>query len=219
MKTKSRHALLALCLLSSALTFAHNGEVHGDPHAGQIWPPQPQGISNINDQSETSELRLMSGISRIDTLEASALSRYKNALGSKFTRVALIDSVDETGKIINSTLVFFSHSRNTTVEFTFVNDKVKSVKSIPAGTYQPEITDEEAAEAQAIAQSYFLNKGITSVANLKAYSILAYKPEKSGFYNTRVIYVTFHDNDDSPPEYRAWVDLTRQQVIKTGEEE
>jgi hypothetical protein len=43
---------------------------------------------------------------------------------------------------------------------------------------------------------------------------LAYRPEGNGFYDTRVIYISFHLDSSSVPEFVAWVDLTSQKVMK-----
>lgn len=219
MKTIFPKSLFIMLTLSlSSLTFAH-GDEH---HENKTWPPQPTGIDDVIDYSNEASEQSMSalGFTRMQVLDYSAKldPRCKKALGKRYTQVAMIDKQDEkTGKVVGSTLIYFSHDKNKTVEIEFANNKVKNVKSTPARKYQPEITDEEAIQAQDLARNYFLDKGITTINELKAYSILAYKPEV-GFYDTRVIYVTFHEHDDAPPQYRAWVDLTHQTIIKTGEE-
>lgn len=217
---------LSLCILLAfpPFTVMAHGDAHdaASQHEGLTWPPQPIGITDVVDHSENENaLRSASmSTSRIDSLEAIAKTSAKRALGNRFTRVGLIDKLDEkSGNVVSSTLVFFSHDKNTTVEVEFANDKFRSVKSTPAAKYQPEITDAEAELAQQMARNYFIKKGNTNINNLNAYSILAYKPEGAGFYDARVIYVTFHDNDDSPPELMAWVDLTHQRVIKAREEQ
>ncbi len=83
---------------------------------------------------------------------------------------------------------------------------------------QPDITDEETAAAELIARAYFDARSMERVSALKAFGILAYLPEGTGFYPTRVIYLSFHAADDAPPEFAAWVDLTTQRVLRIREE-
>lgn len=227
MKTGIVHILhyprywLALSLfLTSFSSFAHGA----DDHQGLTWPPDPRGITNVIVHSDTAqESRLQSTeSSRMTTFEdkAKTESRVKQALGSNYTPISVIDTQDKkTGKT-TSKMIFFSRDKNATIEVDFdKNNNVSNVKSTPAKQYQPEITDQESQEAIDLARNYFLNKGYSKVSGLKGYSIMAYEPQGNGFYSTRVIYVSFHDNDDSPPELTAWVDLTRKRILKTREEE
>jgi hypothetical protein len=114
-----------------------------------------------------------------------------------------------------SHMVFFSRDKNATVVVDFDKEEIQTVRSIPASEYQPEITREEVAEAAALARTYFLNQGLAQADGMKAFSILAYKPAGGGFFDTRVLYVSFHQRDDAPPEFAAWVDLTNQLILKT----
>ena len=192
---------------------------HRHSHEGLTWPPQPRGITNVVVRSNIEEERKDLALAKVrsDRLEAKAKTtpEVQRALGKLFTLTTVIDSEDkETGTVITQ-LVFFSRDQNATVEVTFdKKEKIQAVNSIPAQAYQPEITDEEIAEAAALARSYFLGQGFR-IAGLKAYGILAYKPEGVGFFDSRVIYVSFHKGDDAPPELSAWVDLTHQVILQT----
>ncbi len=217
-----RRSLLILLLLSSIApipAFAHAGE----DHEGLPWPPEPRGISNVIIHADVAQERNIQSLTsdRMLVLEERTknnptASRY---LGKKFKRMTLIKKDDKkTGSVVDE-IVFYSYDKNATVKVEFADENIKSVKSIPAQEYQPEITDEEATEAEKLARTYFVNHGVSKAADLKAFSILGYKPEGAGFYNTRVIYVSFHNNEDTPPEFMAWVDLSNQRVIKTREEQ
>jgi hypothetical protein len=192
-------------------------------HDDLTWPPQPRGIANIVIYSDVEQERKDHGNKkdRMDSLEriARADPRSSRALGNKFTRITVIDKEDKkSGKVV-SRLAFFNRDKNTTVEVDFHDKKIQAVNTKPAGEYQPEITDDEVSEAAELARTYFLNQGLLKVAGLKAYGILAYRPEGNGFFDTRVIYVSFHKHDDAPPELAAWVDLSKQLIIKTREEQ
>ena len=196
---------------------------HRHSHEGLTWPPQPRGSTNVVVRSNIAEENKGRALrkERMDRLEAKAKTtpEAKRALGKRFTRITVIDGEDkETRKVIRQ-LVFFSREHNATVEVEFDKDeKVQAVNSIPAQEYQPEITDEETQEATALARSYFRSQGFR-IDGLKAYGILAYKPQGVGFFDSRVLYVSFHKHDDAPPELSAWVDLTNQLILQTlGEE-
>ena len=197
--------------------FRHN-------HEGLTWPPQPRDITNVVVRSNIEEEKKDRALekARRDRLEAKAKTspEAQRALGKKFTRITLIDREDKETRTVISQLVFFSREHNATVEVTFGKDeKMQAVNSIPAQEYQPEITDEETKEATALARSYFRSQGFAMIAGLKAYGILAYKPQGVGFFDTRVLYVSFHKHDDAPPQLSAWVDLTNQLILQTlGEE-
>jgi hypothetical protein len=196
---------------------------HRHNHEGLTWPPQPRGITNVVVHSNVEQeikARLLER-DRMDRLErkAKANPEAKQALGDRFTRITVIDKEDKKGGEAVSHMVFFSRDKNATVDVTFSKEeKVQAVNSIPAPKYQPEITDEEIAEAAALARAYFLTQGHAQVAGLKAYGILAYKPEGVGFFDTRVLYVSFHKHDDALPEFAAWVDLTNQLILKARQE-
>lgn len=222
----------ALMILATTRVLSYAGEVivplqhptaHVHDHGDQTWPPQPEGIHGIVDLSKpgiekSQRLKLQQ---RFNDLEQRAAARpdFREALGQKFSRIAIIDDEDKTGKARGSRFTYFSRDKNATIEVLYDGANIKAVKSIPASEYQPEITDEEISMASDLARQHFLSLGFTRVQDLKGYGILAYRPEGKGFYNGRVIYISFHANDDAPPELMAWVDLTSQTVINSREEQ
>ena len=205
-----------------AATEAGHPTGHVHDHADETWPPQPRGmkdsvlLDNAGGDTVADQLRER----RAQALESSALSQaqVRAALGTRFARAALIEDTDKSGAIKSSRLVYFSHSKNVTVELALDGQTVRGVKSVPATVYQPEITDQEIAQAEAIARAHFTSIGEFGVAQLQAFGILAYLPSGTGFYATRVLYISFHSNSDAPPEYAAWVDLSRQRVLRVRKE-
>lgn len=198
------------------------GLQHG--HEGLTWPPQPRGITNAvvhsNVEQEKKDIDLQRA--RMDRLvrKARTAPEVNRALGNAFTPIAVIDKDDKTSGRTVTQMVFFSRENNTTVDVEFdKGEAVRAVRSTPAWEYQPEITDEEAAEAAGLARAYFLGQGIAKAAGLRAYGILAYRPEGKGFFDTRVLYVSFHKHGDALPELAAWVDLTNQLILKTRQEQ
>lgn len=196
------------------------GHVHD--HADQTWPPQPRGIENVvllepaGEEARAAAARKLRG----DALERIALARsgLRQALGTRFNRTEVVEDTDKAGGPLVSRLVYFSLSRNATVEVTLDGQDVRNLRSIPAAEYQPEITDTESSDAARIARAWFLAQGKPRVRDLQAFGILAYQPAGKGFYPTRVIYVSFHRDSDAPPEFVAWVDLTRQRVLRGRQE-
>jgi len=195
---------------------------HVGDHGTRTWPPQPDGITNVVPLGPPAGEGLPAALEKLraDALERVALARagLRRSLGARFSRAALIEERDKAGRALPARLVYFSHSRNATVEVTLDGQQVQSVTTTPASEYQPEITDAESSEAAALARSWFLARGQGRVRDLQAFGILAYLPTGTGFYPTRVVYVSFHQNSDAPPEYVAWVDLTRQQVLRARQE-
>jgi hypothetical protein len=199
----------------------HNHDGHNHNHMGLDWPPTPYSATNIVTISNLAEIALSSSrhAQKIDFLERIALTHTaaKNALGNKFTRIGIVEpnTKDSTQQTM---LVYFSRDNNATVEVTLNDSEVASVRSISAIEYQPEITDEETTEAIDLARSHFQRQGVARVTTLKGYGILAYRPEGAGFYDKRVIYVSFHLHDDAPPEFVAWVNLSDQTIIQSRED-
>lgn len=212
--------IAVLCVLDTSTASASS---HEHNHEGLTWPPETRGITNVvihPGVEEEAKARLGKRI-RMDRLELKARTHPEAdwALGRHFTRITVIDKEDKNSGQVASQMVFFSRDRNATVQVEFdQKEEVQAVNSFPSREYQPEITDEEIAEAVALAATHFLNQGLAQIAGLKGYGILAYRPEGTGFFDTRVLYVSFHKHDDAPPEFVAWVDLTNQRVL-TGRKE
>ena len=214
---------------AEAVPSAGHRHSHNHPHDGLTWPPQPRGIGNVILHSDATEegYERARKRTRKDRLEqkAKADTRVVYGLGNRFTQVTVLDQDDKDdtdeksrAKVV-SRLVYFSHEKNKTVEVGFdAKENLETVTEIPANDYQPEITDEEIKDAAKLARKYFISQGFKRVARLQAFGILAYKPEGTGFYDTRVIYVSFHKDSDSPPVLTAWVDLTNEQILEVREE-
>lgn len=196
------------------------GHVHD--HGNQTWPPQPPGIQNVvplnNPGKESQETEARERRANAQDRVATARLDVQQALGERYTRAAVVDDRRKSGAVRASRLVYFSYSNNSTVEVTLDGQRVLGFRTMPAAEYQPEITDAEIAEAEGIARAHFMALGEGRVAQLQAFGILAYQPTGKGFYATRVLYISFHRDSDSPPEYVAWVDLSQQRVLRARQE-
>ncbi|MDH4022439.1 MAG: hypothetical protein OEW88_11690 [Gammaproteobacteria bacterium] len=198
------------------------GHVHD--HANQTWPPQPRGISNAVTLSSPGVAERIAEQSQRQKAEreriAMAQPGVRKALGRRYTSPYLVEpDVKDVAGAGTAQLVYFSHERNATVEVTLDNKRVLGVREIAATDYQPDVTDDEITEAEGIARAYFSDRGKVRVAALRAYGILAYPPQGKSFYPVRVIYVSFHEADDAPPEFSAWVDLSNRRVLRSREEQ
>lgn len=195
---------------------------HLHDHGDQTWPPQPPGIRNVvplgNPAREQQEAKAREGRANARDRIAMASPDVLRALGERYTRAAFIEDRDKAGAVRSTRLVYYSYSNDSTVEVTFTGQRLAGIRNLPAVEYQPEITDGEIAEAEAIARSYFMASGENRVVQLQAFGILAYQPIGKGFYATRVLYISFHRDSDSPPEYVAWVDLSGQRVLRARKE-
>jgi hypothetical protein len=202
-----------------------NPTMHEHDHANKTWPPTPEGTKNIKPKSTAAAQKLQAAKESRQKSDIEkplkVRSEVSRALGKRFNKPTLIEDEPKDGSEKESHLVYFSHEKNSTVDVVTKGNarKFNRVKTIPAKDYQPEITDEEIAAAEKIARAYYASKGISRVEQLKAFGILAYKPEGKGFYDARVIYISFHLDSDSLPEYVAWVDLTNQAVIREQKEQ
>lgn len=204
------------------ITVGHpTGHVHD--RADQTWPPQPRGIRNVVLLSNPGNTERVADLERrkVADRERVALARasVRKALGRRHTRGALVEPDGKAGVMDGAgRLLYFSHENNTTVEVTLDKSRVRGVRRIPATDYQPDVTDEEIVDAEVIARAYFNERGTARVESLGAYGILAHTPVGKGFYPTRVIYLSFHEAPDAPPEFAAWVDLSGRTVVRIREE-
>ena len=146
------------------------------------------------------------------------------ALGERFVRSTTITNQPKGAAAAGTAgapaataqVVFFSYTRNATIEVTVQAGAITEIKELPANVYQPEPTTSEKARAISLARLYFRTAGHQRILQLNGYVIQAYEPEgTTGFYNARVLYVTFHEDITSRPEFGAWVDLTNEGVIKS----
>ncbi len=206
---------------TGSLTEGHDHD-HAVPPLGS-WPPQPVGITAVNWLTNTSTAMVIAAQSQMETAESIALASplVQAALGDTYIHATTIQphakaALTAAGKDAESIrIAYFSYTNNTTVEATVAAGKVTSVQSVMAATYQPEPTRQERLHAIEVARDYFLAEGETRVNQLHGFVIMAYRPQgATGFYESRVLYVTFHESLDERPEYLAWVDLSHETILK-----
>ena len=202
---------LACLFLFSCNFGGHNHSTERFSGTNGSFPPQPTKRENVRALPKEGGLTL----SNVDSL---ADSRVLQALGSDYiylgTRLAA--SKGSTAETIVSS--YFSYSANATVEVYVADDWVQDIVETSASEYQPPLVEEESAAAVSLAKSWMQANGYSSFTNLEAYTILTFpEPSDRAFFDTRVAYVSFHENVNARPEFLVWVDLSKKTVIKAEE--
>lgn len=207
---------------------ADDGHTHNPPQPlHNVWPPQPEGIEQVVWFANAPSAAVIAAEStlRAAVQETASAAAVGAVLGERFVQStsAFVDdkqavlAAKAQGKSVPATVrvTYFSYSHNATVEVLVQDGAVTDIKSIPAATYQPEPTNGEKQRAIDLARAYFVNQGFDRVQQLQGYVIQAYQPEgATGFYENRVLYVTFHAGLEERPEFVAWVDLTHETINK-----
>lgn len=220
----------SMATLENTTPPASDGHNHAHPQPlVDSWPPQPEGVTEVVWLATTTSPEVIAAQAASHAAEQVALASaaVQTALGERFVQAATTYVHQKTaanasaaalqnGKEDDSVRVaYFSYSHNVTVEALVQAGAVTEVKTLAAATYQPEPTHAEKQQATALARTYFAEQGFERLQQLEGYVIQAYQTEGStGFYATRVLYVTFHERIDERPEFVAWVDLTNETVIK-----
>ena len=194
--------------------------------ATESWPPQPEHLVDVTWLPGETSATVRAAQVQAAQAEAVVLNEatVQAALGERFVRSTTITNQPKGAAAAGTAgapaataqVVFFSYTRNATIEVTVQAGAITEIKELPANVYQPEPTTSEKARAISLARLYFRTAGHQRILQLNGYVIQAYEPEgTTGFYNARVLYVTFHEDITSRPEFGAWVDLTNEGVIKS----
>jgi hypothetical protein len=210
--------------------FSNNHHSNNDrfTRIGTEWPPQPKQMDNVVWLGQHSYNRIVNQTISSVGFSATARSFSNNdirELGNRFTFVGTKESGGKQLQSSQQTMTYYSHTNNATVEVEVNQGDIQNVTLINPSKYQPPLTDEEVKEAVNIARTSISQDGYDRIQQLNGYGILAFKPKSeiqpgdSGFYDTRMVYVSFHEHIDARPEFIAWVDLAQQIVIKSGEDQ
>ncbi|MEE9345719.1 MAG: hypothetical protein V3U88_08940 [Methylococcales bacterium] len=185
---------------------------------GSEWPPQPKGRENVVWLQQSTTSQASRSINNTETIDSLLSTQDIPELGDRFTFVGTQSSPTQTS------MNYFSHSNNSTVEVKVSQGEIESVEMIDPSEYQPPLTVEEVKEAVDIARTALFQNGFNNIQQLQGYGILAFKPASEintgdhGFYDTRVAYISFHQDINARPEFIAWVDLTNRVVIKSQQD-
>ena len=211
--------LLGVCLVLTVLAACSPLRPHTHSHTDSRYsgveegfPPRAIGASNINHLARTGALFLTNDTSLTDPA-------VKAALGARYSYLGIRQETPKGEAASDKTVAtYFSHSNNVTVEVTVEDDWVTNIERILAGEYQPPLGPDEVEAAIELAKDWMRANGHSSYARLEGFTILAFPPEGEIFYDSRVAFVSFHKHVDARPEFIAWVDLTKQTILKAQED-
>lgn len=186
---------------------------------GEVWPPQPKDATDIVNRS-AAEIAPEPQAERLAALDAVAPAEQAPSdvvAGSAEVQAAIgensnLIAVEETNG--STQMIWFSLSNNQTVDAVVEGGAVSTLLTLEPGTFQPELSDAEKLAAVDIARAHWVSKGDRRIDGLQGYSILAFQPG-GAYYETRMVYVSFHIDEDSRPELLAWVDLVTGDVVKS----
>ncbi len=200
---------------------------------GEVWPPQPVGAIDMVDgdlpAAETASERLAEVELRVQAAQANAANGAEpaaagpsqiflndagvaEALGDDY-RLVGFENRDGSGKgRSGAALVYFSRSNNATVRGIVANGRVNDLEILPADTYQPALLSSEEVEAVELARQHWRAAGDNRIDSLAGFGILAFQPDGE-YFDTRMVYVSFHVDEDARPELLAWVDLSRGEIV------
>ena len=206
--------------------FAQDHPLMGHTHqndrftgVGVVWPPQPKGIEDIDILPADEQSLRSAALSQAEEVALRA-PEVLQALGNRYVFLgseSLVRKGDENNRSFQNT--YFSHANNKTVMVTLNAASVEEVTTIAPRDYQPPLNEQEVVDAIAIARAAFDADGIERVSELEGFGILALPiTEMSTFFDERMVYVSFHANENDFPELVAWVDLTTQVVTASREE-
>lgn len=186
---------------------------------GEVWPPQPRGATDIVHRSaaDIAPVEVQAKLEQLDAAAAPTQSPSEvlaadddvaAALGERHNLIAAetIDGADR--------LVYYSLSTNQTIDVTVETGAVTALTLHAPGDFQPELSHDEKLAAVDIARSHWESKGDARIDGLQGYSILAFQPG-GAYYDTRMVYVSFHIDEDSRPELLAWVNLATGEIRKS----
>ena len=201
---------------------------------GDVWPPEPRNATDKVDvaleagseESQQEKLaRIESSLAAVQAAddEGAAVdgvgpsqvllsdARVSEALGDGGRLVA----VDQGGKGLGQAvaLVYFSRSTNKSVQAVVDGDQVVELLIQDAAEFQPPLEPSEEAEAVQLARAHWQTEGDARIDQLEGFGILAFEPDGT-YYDTRMVYISFHTDVDARPELITWVDLSNGSIHK-----
>ena len=185
------------------------------------WPPQPKAMGDVTWLTDSSRFvsQEIHQTAAGNTVAQESVE-VRAALGARFTYLGT-GGIHTKGQAdqAQERVTYFSHTQRATVEVLVSDGWVAEVTSTPAADYQPPLIPAEVTQAVTIARDALQSVDHSRMSMLEGFGILALPSEgPQAFYAHRVVYVSFHAHEDAPPEYVAWVDLTEQTVVESGEE-
>jgi hypothetical protein len=188
---------------------------------GDVWPPQPRNATEIVERPDLgpSVVTEEAGLRRLDRSAQSderspsqvlaADRSVQDALGDRHNLIAVEELSAGTSR-----LVYYSLSTNQTVDVTVTGDAVTELVLSEPGEFQPELSRAEKLAAVDLARAHWEARGDTRIDQLQGFTILTFRQDGS-YHDTRMVYVSFHIDEDARPELLAWVDLVTGEVVRS----
>lgn len=189
--------------------------------AGAIWPPQLREITQVRQYQPVpgdSQARRTSDLS-LQSVESD--SSVAEALGERFRLLSSVQRQDKSGRDAWQRLLYYSYSLDQTVAVIVRGERPQRVDSVtvtPASIDQPPLSEQEMAEAIALARAYWRSEGASEVEALTAYAIQTFQSDGTPF-PSRMSYVSFHIESPEAPLYANNVDLSTNTVERSGVEQ
>jgi len=173
---------------------------------GEVWPPRPDGAGPAALVPEATLITGDSDPAEVQIAMAAAAAELGDRWSMTDMEVAMTDGKGNTNP--NAAMVeFFSLTNNQTVTVMMDSGSVTAVNLTAATDYQPVISNPEKIQAVQIARDHFVAQGVDRINDLNGYAIRAFDGD-NGYYDTRMVYISFHLDEGYLPEFVANVDLT-----------
>jgi len=184
-----------------------------------IWPPRLAGMEN----EQAFSLQRRSAVR--DTVIQAARAAVMNNRG---VRLALGDNFGEFDASLSddksedtASFLFFNYDRNVTIEAVFEHSGNVRLIETSADQFQPGENQQEVVRAIEIAQASLESSGF-STTGLEGTAMLTHLPSSElmangdGFYNERMLYVTFGEGEGALPTFSALVNLSTETATDAG---
>ena len=186
---------------------------------GGQWPPQPRGATGIvqldtgafEDRPQVGKDRSADWAAELEQAAAAGVDRRAELVAELGQRYDLI-ARDDLGD--TSLAVYYSLSTNQTIEARLVGETVVELQRHEPSVFQPELLNAEKEAAIEVARAHWEAAGDARIDQLQGFSILAFQPG-GAYYDTRMVYVSFHIDEDARPELLTWVDLAAGRVVQS----
>lgn len=184
---------------------------------GEVWPPRPDGAGEPtevpNEEPEYVEDPLVD--------RASRPTDVADLLGERWDVLEVIEAIsvgkgetDPGGQAVT----FFSYDNNQSVRVELRGGAVTRIETTDPARGQLPLNPEEKERAIDIARDHWSEQGESAVNDLEGFSIQAFEADGS-FYDVRMVYVSFHQNADTRPDFLTWVDLSNESVADAKRDE
>lgn len=196
----------------------HDGVQVDASGADGTWPPQPTDMSKIGIVAGNFRTQSLKRLQKAE-IEAAVMrdAAVIAALGSDYTHLDTNIARDKGGNI-RPEVTFFSYSNNVTVQASLTRDQRVLHEVMAPEEYQFPEGEEDISRAVPLARAALVEQGFNKATTLNANAMLTY-PERDAekaFHDVRMMYVTVGKGNGATPDYAAWVDLTNDQVVKSG---